>query len=132
MLIEHAQQIEQQHVPEPLYEHPELFRDPPCDPVCHDEIDILFVRFRHTLCSAAGPESDDDALAKAVFRHGERLVEHTHYIVLLVTKSISQHHDNDHDDEHAQHPSKAFVQRIVACLKVLQVYLLVEGHLIEV
>src|SRR6266702_613999 len=61
-----------------------LLRDPPCDPVNYDEIDVpLFVRL---LRSAAWPELDDDVLAKAVFCHGERLVEHNRYIVLPVTK----------------------------------------------
>src|SRR6266702_286161 len=42
-----------------------------------------------------------------------------------------EHHDHDHDDEHARHPGKTFVQLIIYRFEVLQVHLLVENRPIE-
>jgi hypothetical protein len=63
-----------------------------------DQADLLpLVRLRHVLRRAARPELDDDVLAKAVFRHGERLLEHVSYVVVLGKEGI-RHHDGEDDE----------------------------------
>ena len=68
------------------------------------------------MCSTARPKLDNGVLTKVVFRYGECLLKHASYIVLLMTKKATTTTTTTTTtmNDHAQHPSKALVQLIVA------------------
>jgi hypothetical protein len=88
VLVKDVHQFEQQHVPESVHGCTELLRYATHDPMCDNEVDIIFlVYLHHRQISTSRPELHYNMFTEAIFSDWECLIKHAHDVVLPEKKT---------------------------------------------